>query len=216
MTLRAAGSAGCDGAYRTWRKHGSVRSHRKNRDDFGSCGRNGRTILSVQFTNAIGPVPFDAGYSTTIIYAISLVVVTVHLVPYVVDQGGIKSIPGPWFAKFTDVWLDRVASEAKGGRDMKKAGGETTETRPTANIVRSDNSGSSVVNVEIFSRDPMRADFFAETESGAAELLTVDPTRGNLRDAKSLYCLWMDGDGEQICRSARYLDIQQCTHRLRC
>ena len=42
------------------------------------------------------PFGFDIGYSTTIIYAIALVVLTVHLVPYVVDRRGMKSIPGPW------------------------------------------------------------------------------------------------------------------------
>jgi benzoate 4-monooxygenase len=56
------------------------------------------------------PFGFDVGHSTTIIYAIALVVLIVHLVPYVVDRRGIKSIPGPWLAKFTDAWLGRVAA----------------------------------------------------------------------------------------------------------
>ena len=36
---------------------------------------------------------FDTGYST------ALVVLTVHLVPHVADQRGIKYIPGPWLAQ---------------------------------------------------------------------------------------------------------------------
>ena len=39
------------------------------------------------------PYGYDIGYST--IQAIALVVLTVHLVPYVVDRRGIKSIPDP-------------------------------------------------------------------------------------------------------------------------
>ena len=56
------------------------------------------------------PLGFDIDYSAAIIYAIALAVLTVHLVPYVVDRRGIKSIPGPWLAKFTDAWLGRVAT----------------------------------------------------------------------------------------------------------
>ena len=44
----------------------------------------------------------------------ALVGLAVHLVPYVVDTRGIRSIPGPWLAKFTDAWLGRVA--ARGNR----------------------------------------------------------------------------------------------------
>ena len=40
----------------------------------------------------------------------ALAVLAVHLVPYVVDTHGIKSIPGPWLAKFTDAWLGQVAA----------------------------------------------------------------------------------------------------------
>ena len=42
--------------------------------------------------------------------AAALFVLTVHLVPYAVDSRGIRSIPGPWLAKFTDAWLGRVAA----------------------------------------------------------------------------------------------------------
>jgi benzoate 4-monooxygenase len=53
---------------------------------------------------------FDISSSTTIACGIAFAVLAVHLVPYVVDRGGIKSIPGPWLAKFTDAWLGRVAA----------------------------------------------------------------------------------------------------------
>ena len=53
---------------------------------------------------------FDVGYSTTIAGAIILVVLAVHLVPYVVDRRGMRSIPGPWLAKFSDAWLGRISA----------------------------------------------------------------------------------------------------------
>jgi benzoate 4-monooxygenase len=59
---------------------------------------------------SLPPFGFEIGSSVTIACAIALVVLAVHLVPYVVDRGGIKTIPGPWLAKFTDAWLGRVAA----------------------------------------------------------------------------------------------------------
>jgi benzoate 4-monooxygenase len=56
------------------------------------------------------PLGSDLGHPATVICAIALVILTVHLVPYVVDRRGIRSIPGPWLAKFTDAWLGRVAA----------------------------------------------------------------------------------------------------------
>ena len=53
---------------------------------------------------------FDTNYSTTILSAGALVILAVHLVPYIADAHGIRSIPGPWLAKFTDAWFGRVAA----------------------------------------------------------------------------------------------------------
>ena len=38
------------------------------------------------------------------------VVVLVHIVPYVLDAHGIRAFPGPFWAKFTDLWLGKVAA----------------------------------------------------------------------------------------------------------
>ena len=55
--------------------------------------------------------PFGIGNDyTTILSVGALVILAVHLVPYVADPHGIRSIPGPWLAKFTDAWLGRVAA----------------------------------------------------------------------------------------------------------
>ena len=77
-----------------------------------------RRYLNLSFLVVFPPafemsLPFfglDIGYSAAIACAIPLVVVAVHLVPYLVDRHGMRSIPGPWLAKFTDVWLGRVAA----------------------------------------------------------------------------------------------------------
>ena len=49
-----------EGAYKP-RKHRSVRSHRKNIDDFGNYERNRGTVLSVQLTNNIVLVTSSGG-----------------------------------------------------------------------------------------------------------------------------------------------------------
>ena len=76
------------------------------------------------------PLPsfeFDSASWTASLLAVALFVLVVHLVPYVVDARGIRTIPGPWLAKYTDAWLGRVA--AKGHRsevvhEMHKKYGE--------------------------------------------------------------------------------------------
>ena len=85
---------------------------------------------------SLSPFGFDSDYCTTILSASALLVLVIHLVPYVVDGRGIRSIPGPWFAKFTDAWLGRVA--ARGHRsevvhELHKQYGESNPPIPTNN-----------------------------------------------------------------------------------
>ena len=53
---------------------------------------------------------YDNASWTTSLLATALFVSAIHLVPYVVDARGIRTIPGPWLAKYTDAWLGRVAA----------------------------------------------------------------------------------------------------------
>jgi len=53
---------------------------------------------------------FDNTFWMTSILAAALFVLAVHLVPYVVDVRGIRTIPGPWLAKYTDAWLWRTVA----------------------------------------------------------------------------------------------------------
>ena len=72
---------------------------------------------------------FDLGYPATIACSIGFVVLAVHLVPYVLDRDGIRSIPGPWLAKFTDAWLGRVAARGHKSdviRELHRQYGEFT------------------------------------------------------------------------------------------
>jgi len=68
---------------------------------------------------------------TTILSVSALVILAVHLVPYVADAHGIRSIPGPWLAKFTDAWFGRVAAgghRSEVVHELHKKYGEYTPT----------------------------------------------------------------------------------------
>ena len=75
----------------------------------------------------------DVSWTTTL-SATGLLILAVHLVPYLVDTHGARSIPGPWLAKFTDAWLGRVA--ARGHRselvhELHKQYGESPPLPPS-------------------------------------------------------------------------------------
>lgn len=42
---------------------------------------------------------------------VPVVVLLTHLVPWFLDPHGIRSIPGPFLAKFSDVWLGWVSAQ---------------------------------------------------------------------------------------------------------
>ena len=73
---------------------------------------NVRPLLSSSAPLIMSLPSFDFGYDycPTILSAGVLLIVAAHLVPYAADTCGIRSIPGPWLAKFTDAWLGRVAA----------------------------------------------------------------------------------------------------------
>ena len=47
---------------------------------------------------------------TTLLLLVPSLVILVHVTLYVLDSHGIRRFPGPFWAKFTDVWLGRVAA----------------------------------------------------------------------------------------------------------
>jgi benzoate 4-monooxygenase len=46
----------------------------------------------------------------TLALAIPALVLAVHVVPYLLDPHGLRSVPGPFLAKFSDAWLGWVAA----------------------------------------------------------------------------------------------------------
>lgn len=49
------------------------------------------------------------------------VLVLVHLVPYLADPHGIRSYPGPFVARFSKLWLARLAMEGRTATALRKA-----------------------------------------------------------------------------------------------
>lgn len=45
----------------------------------------------------------------TLLIVIPAIVLLAHIVGYVIDPQGIRSIPGPFLAKFSDLWLARAS-----------------------------------------------------------------------------------------------------------
>jgi hypothetical protein len=39
------------------------------------------------------------------------IVILAHFIPWLVDPHGLRSFPGPWVARFSDLWLGRVAQQ---------------------------------------------------------------------------------------------------------
>ncbi|KIM86675.1 hypothetical protein PILCRDRAFT_96068 [Piloderma croceum F 1598] len=50
--------------------------------------------------------------SITLLIFILIIVLLVHIVGYVADPHGIRSIPGPFLAKFSDIWLGMVSGHS--------------------------------------------------------------------------------------------------------
>ena len=48
-------------------------------------------------------------FSLNLVYAAILATLLVHFVPWAIDPRGIRSIPGPFLAKFSDAWLGQRA-----------------------------------------------------------------------------------------------------------
>lgn len=47
----------------------------------------------------------------TCLVAVPVLVVLAHVIPWLVDVHGIRSYPGPFWARFTDLWLGWVAAQ---------------------------------------------------------------------------------------------------------
>ena len=48
---------------------------------------------------------------TLLVAIVPAIVILVHFIPWFVDPHGLRSFPGPWVARFSDLWLGRVAQQ---------------------------------------------------------------------------------------------------------
>jgi hypothetical protein len=66
----------------------------------------------LHFANMVPLVGIFTWIDARIVAAIITgVVIVVHIVPWLVDPHRIRSVPGPFFAKFSDVWLSWLAAD---------------------------------------------------------------------------------------------------------
>jgi hypothetical protein len=50
-------------------------------------------------------------HPVSVVLIIPTVVIVVHLLYWLVDPYGLRAFPGPWLARFSDLWLGRVAQQ---------------------------------------------------------------------------------------------------------
>ena len=56
----------------------------------------------------------------TVLLLIPATAFLIHVVNYILDPHRIRQYPGPFFAKFSDVWLGRVAAEGHRSETVHK------------------------------------------------------------------------------------------------
>lgn len=54
---------------------------------------------------------FHNVHPALLVAIIPTIVILVHFIPWLVDPHGLRSFPGPWVARFSDLWLGRVAQQ---------------------------------------------------------------------------------------------------------
>jgi hypothetical protein len=54
---------------------------------------------------------FHSLHPTFYVAIVPAFVILLHLIPWLVDPHGLRSFPGPWIARFSDLWLGRVAQQ---------------------------------------------------------------------------------------------------------
>lgn len=60
---------------------------------------------------SLPPVASDSKFVATTLAAVPVAVILAHFVPYLLDPFGQRRIPGPFLAKFSDLWLGWTASQ---------------------------------------------------------------------------------------------------------
>lgn len=76
-------------------------------------------------------IPFPLFHPALILSLVPLLIVFVYFLTWLIDPHGLRSFPGPWLARFSDLWLGRVAQQGHRSEvvhKMHKKYGEPAES----------------------------------------------------------------------------------------
>jgi hypothetical protein len=76
-------------------------------------------------------IPLPLFYPALILSLVPLLIVLVQFLTWFIDPHGLRSFPGPWLARFSDLWLGRVAQQGHRSEvvhKMHKKYGEPAES----------------------------------------------------------------------------------------
>lgn len=69
---------------------------------------------------SVSDIHWDAATLATVAFGALASVVLLHLGVYLLDPHSIKRYPGPWLAKFSDLWLIRVSYNGHRSEDVHR------------------------------------------------------------------------------------------------
>ncbi|KAG6889134.1 hypothetical protein C0995_003494 [Termitomyces sp. Mi166 len=67
------------------------------------------SLLDTTFFRALYAIYTRLDLTTTLVYAVPSIFILAHLIPYLWDPHNARALPGPWLARFSDIWLGLVA-----------------------------------------------------------------------------------------------------------
>jgi hypothetical protein len=71
---------------------------------FSSYLKSTNESLPLHPVHNMPELPFNAS-PVSLATSLALLVLLIHVVPWLLDPHGVRSIPGPFLAKFSDAWL---------------------------------------------------------------------------------------------------------------
>jgi benzoate 4-monooxygenase len=80
---------------------------------------------------AIAQLLFPLSHLALILSLVPALLTLVHFLIWLIDPHGLRSFPGPWLARFSDLWLGRVAQQGHRSEvvhEMHKKYGKLTQS----------------------------------------------------------------------------------------
>jgi hypothetical protein len=82
------------------------------------------------------PIPlFHYAHPALILTLVPALLVLVYFIPWLIDPHGLRSFPGPWLARFSDLWLGRVAKHGHRSEVVHQMHEKYGELRPQKNLL---------------------------------------------------------------------------------